>query len=192
MNQPPIVRVSAAATKSCHETVALIDRDLVERKACDAHRAARLREIHVFHEGDPDPLQRMLNAVQPGSYIRPHRHLHPPKAESLVLLQGALAFVSFTEAGRPEEEGMILIDAARGVYGCDIRPGVWHTIFALAPDTVVFEVKPGPYDPTADKEFAVWSPAEGMPEAAAFLAELEDSFRRLWGLAPRAWEPPSV
>jgi|GEM_PF-50956 len=190
MDQPPIVRISAAATKSGHETVALIDRALVERKAFDAKRSDRGREIHIFHEGDPDPLQRMLNAIQPGSYVRPHRHLNPPKAESIILLQGMLAYVSFSDDGLPEEGGLVLIDSARGVYGCDIRPGIWHTIFALAPDTVLFEVKPGPYDPSVDKEFAPWSPAEYSEEAAAFLAELEDGFRRLWGLSPRSWELP--
>ncbi len=190
MDQPPIIRISAAATRSGHKAVALIDRNLVERKASDAKRSDRGREIHNFHEGDSDPLQRMLNAVQPGSYIRPHRHLSPPKAESLILLQGQLAYVSFSDDGLPEEGGLVLLDVGRGVYGCDIRPGVWHTIFALAPNTVLFEVKPGPYDPAADKEFAPWSPPERTPEAAAFLAELEDGFRRLWGLPPRSWELP--
>ena len=135
----------------------------------------------------------MLNAIQPGSYVRPHRHLHPPKAESIILLQGTLAYVSFGEDGLPQEGGQVLIDSSRGVFGCDIRPGVWHTIFALAPDTVLFEVKPGPYDPGVDKEFAPWSPPEHSPEAALFLAEVEDGFRRLWGLTPRSWElPPSA
>ena len=190
MDQPPIIRISAAATKSGHDKVALINRDLVERKAADAKRSDRRREIHIFHEGDPDPLQRMLNAIQPGSYVRPHRHLNPPKSESIILLQGMLAYVSFSDDGLPEEGALFLIDPARGVHGCDIRPGVWHTIFALAPDTVLFEVKPGPYDPAVDKEFAPWSPPEYTAEAAAFLAELEDGFRRLWGLSPRPWELP--
>lgn len=187
MDPTQIVRISAAATKSCHETVAVINEDLVRRKASDARRSERGREIHIFHEGDADPLQRMLNVIQPGSYIRPHRHLHPPKAESFVLLAGALGYASFGEDGLPEDGGLILIDPARHVYGCDIRAGVWHTIFALAPDTAIFEVKPGPYDPEVDKEFAPWAPAEHSGEAAAFLAELEDGFRRLWGLPARSW-----
>jgi len=190
MEQPPIVRVSAVATKSGHRSVALIDRSLVQRKASDARQSDRRREIHIFHEGDPDPFQRMLNAIQPGSYIRPHHHLNPPKAESLILLQGVLGYVSFTEDGAPEEGGMVLIDPTCGVYGCDIRAGVWHTVFALASDTVFFEAKPGPYDPSVDKQFAPWSPAERTPQAAEFLAELEDRFRRHWGLSPRPWEPP--
>jgi cupin fold WbuC family metalloprotein len=189
MDRAEIVRISPVATRSCHATVTFIDRDLVQRKAYDARRSPRRREIHTFHDGDADPLQRMLNALQPGSYIRPHRHLDPPKSEALVLLQGVLGHVSFHDDGTLDDESFILVDASRDVYGCDIRPGVWHTIFALAPDTVVFEVKPGPYSPATDKDFAPWAPPEYSAEAAPYLAQLEDSFRRLWGLPPRPWEP---
>ena len=179
MDRPEIVRISPVATRSCHEAVAFIDRNLLQWKAYDARRSPRRRDIHVFHRGDDDPLQRMLNALEPGSYVRPHRHLDPPKSESLILLQGMLGYVSFGAEGTPDADSFLVLDAGRGVYGCDIRPGVWHTIIALAPDTVVFEVKPGPYDPTIDKEFAPWSPPEGSPEAATFLADLEDRFHRV-------------
>ncbi len=192
MDRAEIIRISPVATKSGHEAVAFIDRDLVQRKAYDARRSVRQREIHAFHTGDNDPLQRMLNAIQPGSYIRPHRHLDPPKSESLVLLQGMLGYVSFGDEGSWREDGMLLLEAGRGVFGCDIRPGVWHTIFALAPDTVLFEVKPGPYSPAYDKDFASWAPQEYSPEAALFLARLEDAFRRLWGLPPRSRSPSAT
>lgn len=204
MDRAEIIRISPAATKSCHEAAAFLDRDLVERKAYDARRSPRRRDIHVFHQGDDDPLQRMLNALQPGSYIRPHRHFDPPKSESLILLQGMLGYASFRDDGTPQDDNFLLIDLDRGVLGCDIRPGVWHTIFALVPDTVIFEVKPGPYSPANDKDFAPWAPEEfilcardqSLPAPgrslapAAFLARIEDAFRRLWGLPPRAWQLP--
>jgi cupin fold WbuC family metalloprotein len=188
MDRAEIIRISPVATKSSHEAVAFIDRDLVQRKAYDARRSTRQREIHNFHDADADPLQRMLNAIQPGSYIRPHRHLDPPKSESLILLQGMLGYVSFGDDGSVREDGMLLLDIGRDVYGCDIRPGVCHTIFALVPDTVIFEVKPGPYSPGSDKDFAPWAPREYSAEAAAFLTRLEDGFRRLWGLPVRPWD----
>ena len=204
MDRAEIIRVSPVATRSCHEAVAFLDRDLVQRKAYDARRSPRRRDIHVLHQGDDDPLQRMLNAIQPGSYIRPHRHLDPPKSEAVILLQGMLGYVSFRDDGTPEDDNFLLLDLDRGVLGCDIRPGVWHTIFALVPDTVIFEVKPGPYSPTNDKDFAPWAPEEFIPAAsghslpvpgrslapAAFLAQIEDGFRRLWGLPPRSWQLP--
>ena len=39
----------------------------------------------------------------------------------------------------------------------------WHSVAALSADTVLFELKPGPYSPIDDKDFAEWAPAEGEP-----------------------------
>jgi hypothetical protein len=75
-----------------------------------------------------------------------------------------------------------------GTYGIDIRTGVWHTLFFLEPATVLYEVKPGPYTPLTDKDFAPWSPRDNSPDRADFLIDLEDKFRGRWNLPPRAWK----
>lgn len=177
MNRSKVIRISSVATKSCHDKSVVVDTALINDKARDARQSDRKRDIHIFHTGDQDPLQRMLNAIQPGSYIPPHRHHSPPKSESIVLLQGALAYVSFDDDGTPQEAHFTMLDVKRGTHGLDIRPGVWHTILALDPDTVIFEVKPGPYDPPPDKGFAPWAPPENSPVATKYLMELEDRFR---------------
>jgi cupin fold WbuC family metalloprotein len=184
-----IRRISPLATKSCHERLLPLDLALVRRKAEDARVNARRREIHIFHTGDEDSLQRMLNALQPGSYVAPHRHLAVPRAEPLVLLQGSIGFVPFLDDGTPDEEHFVYIARENEVLGVDCRAGVWHTFFALEPDSVVFEVKAGPFDPTVGKECASWAPQESERGARRYLAQLEDSFRRRFGLAGRDWKP---
>lgn len=118
----------------------------------------------------------MFNAVQPDSYIPPHRHLDPPKAESWIVLRGALAFFTFDDAGAISE--CLEIRAGGDVFGVDLEPGVYHTFFALEPDTVVFEVKDGPYSPATDKAFTDWAPREGTAEAANYLERLRSEFAR--------------
>ena len=176
-------RISPAATLSQHQFVTQIDQALVDQKAQDARNSDRQRDIHVLHTGDEDTLQRMLNALQPGTYVTPHRHVAVPKAEAVVVLRGSLGFVRFEDDGSYDEANFVHIDPKRGVFGVDYRAGVWHTFIALEPDTVVFEVKPGPYDAATDKEFAPWAPAEGEAEAADFLATLERRFRQHFGLS---------
>jgi hypothetical protein len=61
------------------------------------------------------------------------------------------------------------------VWGIDLPPGVWHTILPITERAVCFEVKPGPWDPTDDKEFAEWAPAETHPSADAYRQTLTDS-----------------
>lgn len=183
-------RVAPQATQSEHDRFAVVDAALVRQKALDAAANPRKREIHRFHAADGESLHRMLNALQPGTYVRPHRHLTPPKAEAFVLLSGVLGFIAFDEAGHFGWEDCLVLDPAKGMFAVDVPAGTWHAIVALAPDTVVFEVKPGPYAPTSDKDFASWAPAEGTSEALPFLMATEDRLRAFLRLPPRPWTPP--
>jgi cupin fold WbuC family metalloprotein len=112
----------------------------------------------------------MLNALQPGSYIQPHRHAVPPKPESLILLRGRLCYLSFSDDGDLDRK--FILGGRGDAVGIDAEPGIYHTFFALDEDTVLFEVKPGPYEPMTDKDFATWAPRENSPEAASYLASL--------------------
>jgi cupin fold WbuC family metalloprotein len=136
----------------------------------------RGRVILPFHERASDPLHRMFNAVQPGSYVRPHRHLDPPKAEAWVLLRGAVAFFTFEPDGSARD--CLHIAAGSDVFGVDLAPGVYHSFIALEPDTLIYEVKPGPYAPSNDKTFPDWAPEEHSPQAAAYMAGLLEEYRR--------------
>jgi cupin fold WbuC family metalloprotein len=145
-----------------------IGEPLIARVIAASRESPRRRMVLPLHKEPGAVLQRMLNALQPGSYVRPHRHA-PPRAESLVLLRGALRFVAFDDAGEIRRAVDLRGDADLGV---DIEPGVYHTMFALAGDSVVFEVKTGPYDPDTDKTFATWAPPEEGAGADAYLRDL--------------------
>ena len=132
----------------------------------------RLRMILPFHKAAGDTLHRMLNALQLGTYIRPHRHLDPPKAEAILVLRGAILYYTFDEAGTVT--GRHEIRANSEVFGIDTDAGVFHTFVALEADTVLFEVKPGPYSAANDKDFAPWAPAEGHPDVPDYLRRLHE------------------
>ena len=111
-----------------------------------------------------------MNFLQPGTYVRPHRHPGLMASESVVLLAGALDVLIFDERGE--------LTARHELRGpgslIDLEPGVWHGMIVQAPDTVIFEVKCGPYEPEADKDFASWAPEEGDPAVTAFLDRFGD------------------
>jgi cupin fold WbuC family metalloprotein len=119
-----------------------------------------------FHPNLNENYQRMLNALLPGTYLRPHRHLNPPKSESFIVLSGEVLVLEFDDNGTITDH--ILLDAESGNFGVDLLPGTWHSIIALAP-SVVFESKDGPYNPMNDKDFAGWAPAEDGPEAKKYI-----------------------
>lgn len=152
------------------EPLAILDDALLERTIAYARESPRRRVIAPFHRSEADPLHRMLNAVQPDSYVRPHRHRDPPKSEAWIALRGALVFFTFHEDGQVDRQ--VVLRAGGPSFGVDLVPGVYHSFIALEPDTVIYEVKNGPYQKADDKSFAPWAPAEGSPEAVRYMAAL--------------------
>lgn len=150
--------------------VTLITAELLDQAVEGSQISNRGRIILPLHKSADETLHRMFNALQPGTYIPPHRHSLPPKAESILVLRGALCFVTFGDAG--EVDQMRDLTAGSDKFGVDIAAGIYHTFFILQPDTVIFEVKPGPYSPISDKDFAPWAPREGELAAEGFLAGL--------------------
>jgi len=151
-----------------------LTKDLLEGAITTSQSSPRRRMMQPLHRSQSATLHRMFNAVQPDSYVPPHRHLDPPKAEAWVILRGAVAFFTFDDQGAISE--CLEVRAGGDVFGVDLEPGVYHTFFALEPDTVVYEVKDGPYAPTTDKAFPAWAPLEDTPEASGYLTWLKAEF----------------
>ncbi len=55
----------------------LINNSLMDALSDGVRHSARKRKNLNFHFGGADLLQRMLNAFEPGTYVRPHK-LNPP------------------------------------------------------------------------------------------------------------------
>jgi cupin fold WbuC family metalloprotein len=142
---------------------ALFD-ELIEK----ARRSPRLRVNHNFHGSMEDNPHRFLNVMVKGTYVAPHRHLDPPKAESFIVLEGDMAFFIFDAEGKVSQTAIIGVDPV----GIDLAAGIWHTLTPLSDHAVCYEVKPGPYSASNDKEFAPWAPREGDPAAPAYLQRL--------------------
>jgi cupin fold WbuC family metalloprotein len=147
-----------------------------------ARKSPRRRMNHNFHAGPADNPHRFLNVLLENTYVAPHRHRRPPKAESFIVLDGYIALFRFDDAGAvtgrhllgrgPLPELPRALSGLAPAWGIDLAPGIWHTLTAITPHAVCFEVKPGPWDPATDKEFAAWAPAEGEPGAAQYLRAL--------------------
>jgi len=140
---------------------------LAEQAAASSRRRKNLN----LHEALDDPVQRFINAFEPDTYVRPHRHAD--KWELFVLLQGAAAVMTFDEIGRVDER--VELNTANGARVIEIPQARWHTLVSLATGTVLFEVKRGPYDPNIPADYAPWSPAEGSAQASAYVGRLRQA-----------------
>ncbi|MCJ2166209.1 MULTISPECIES: WbuC family cupin fold metalloprotein [unclassified Pseudodesulfovibrio] len=130
-------------------------------------RKRMLRKLHKSHDA---VAHRMFNALQPGTYLMPHRHMNPPKDETILVMAGSMLFIRFTDDGQIAEH--ILLQPGTENFGIDVAPHVYHTFVPLKPDTLVFECKSGPYSQDTDKDVPDWAPHEGTPEAEPYLLEM--------------------
>lgn len=152
----------------------LIDQALLDTVSLEAKLSPRRRKNRNFHESENDLSHRLLNAIEPGSYVMPHRHLDPGKDETMIVLRGRLGIVFFDEAGQLVQTAVLAADGT--TCGVTIPHGVYHTVLACQPGTVFFEAKAGPYVPLSEAERAPWAPAEGSPGVDAYAQALGELF----------------
>ncbi len=157
--------------------VEFIDDALLADVADKARCAPRLRINYNFHRTTDEPLNRLLNVMNRGSYLPVHRHLSPDRCESCVVLRGRVGITIYNDAGQVIERRVVGPES--GCYGFDIEAGVWHGLVVLEDDTVLFEVKQGPYAPITPENLAPWSPAvDDKPQVDRFIKELEEIFEQ--------------
>jgi len=146
-----------------------ITQQMIEDLIVQAAASPRKRTIYRLHDHE-EPVQRMVNAMIPGTYTPPHKHENPDKVELFSILVGKVAVLHFDDAGRIET---VCVLAERGpVKIVDIAPRTYHALVVLEPSAVM-EIIQGPYDARTHKQFAPWAPPENTPEAADYLRQIE-------------------
>lgn len=150
------------------------DRAYLQELSARAALAPRLRQHANLHCSYDEPCQRLFNAIEMDSYIRPHRHKNDPKTETLLAVRGALTLMLFDDSGGVIQAVRFGVDGVSGdgVFAVELQPGAWHTVLAEESGSVLFEVKAGPFDPQLAKEFAPWAPDEGDPAVPDYMSHL--------------------
>jgi cupin fold WbuC family metalloprotein len=147
-----------------------INSDTIKDLKTEASHSSRKRKNLNFHKNSGDPLQRMLQALNPDTYVQPHKHENPDKREVFIILEGKVAVLEFDDSGVMINS--VILDHRSGNYGVEIPERTWHTLIALEKNSLVYEVKDGPWSPRGDKLFAPWAPKEGSPKCKTYLDRL--------------------
>ncbi|TGU71364.1 cupin fold metalloprotein, WbuC family [Geomonas terrae] len=118
-----------------------------------AEQSPRKRMNRNLHSELSDPIQRLAIAMEPDTYIRPHRHLN--SWELLTPLRGRFVVLTF------DDDGVVIGRAVLGEGVCVVETpaATWHAVLSLDTGGVIFEVKHGPYAPFKEEDFASWSPS---------------------------------
>jgi len=142
--------------------------DLTRRAENGDRRRANLN----MHPDLGDPYQRFFNAMEPSTYVRPHRHPNQARWELFVLLRGSALVLEMTGDGTISDRTVLGVTQSVAV---EIAGGCWHTVVALEHETLLFEVKPGPYRPVEDKDFMTWAPSEGDASTPTMLKRMRSA-----------------
>lgn len=139
-----------------------------------ARSNSRLRQHRNVHDNYHEPCQRLFNAIEPGSYIQPHRHLSVPRDELLVAIRGLMLLIDFDDQGQIRNTLKFGSEkfGAEVAAGSEVTSDTWHTVVALEPGSVLLEVKAGPFDPGQQKDLAPWAPREFSSEAGLYMKDL--------------------
>lgn len=138
--------------------------DDLKQQSSAAASAPRLRAHRNFHPELSDPVQRLAIAMEPGTYIRPHRHPHT--FELLLPLSGRFVILNF------DEQGVVTRRVVLGeeCVALEMDAGTWHSVLSLDHGGVIFEVKHGGYQPVTEQDSAPWAPAEGKAGTQELMA----------------------
>jgi cupin fold WbuC family metalloprotein len=154
--------------------------DYFNELTAQAQGSLRKRQHRNIHESFSDLCQRLFNAIEPGSYIRPHKHATEPRDELLIAVRGSMALVTFDEQGMVTE--VVRFGSNRNgnslAVGVEVPANTWHTVIALEPGCVLLEVKAGPFDPNQPKDLAPWAPDEATAAANNYLNKLIEGVAR--------------
>lgn len=152
----------------------LFSPDYLRNLILQAKMSSRLRQHRNIHQSYQDPNQRLFNAIEPGSYIRPHRHSSDPRDELLVAVRGLMLLITFDDRGTVTNALRLGTEkyGPATCLGAEVPSDVWHTVIALESGSVLLETKAGPFDPDQPKDLAPWAPDEGSPAALPYLNQL--------------------
>jgi cupin fold WbuC family metalloprotein len=157
--------------------VQLLTRSLLSNLCAEALESDRKRKNYNFHEHS-ERVQRFLNVLQPGTYVRPHRHMREAGVngfEFFWVVQGAIGIVVLDASGlvvRTER-----LEAEGEQRGIELAEGVFHTLVVLESNSVILELKERPYQAARDKDFLQQFPAEGHGDCEQWVRSWEAFFK---------------
>lgn len=138
--------------------------DRLSALSAEAQQSPRKRMNHNVHQELTDPIQRLAIAMEPETYIRPHRHTQT--WELLTSLRGRFVVLNFDDSGMVIQRAVL----GEGESLIETPIGGWHAVLSLDTGAVIFEVKHGPYIPFKEEDFASWAPAADDEKYKALMA----------------------
>lgn len=125
-----------------------LDKELLDSITQKAKENPRLRMNHNLHDSLDSKVQRLFNALEPGTVLPIHRHQNTD--ETYILIRGKIEVIFYDDDKNVIDK--FIMCQEEGNFGVHIPKGTWHTIEIMESGSVIFEVKEGPYQPISEND----------------------------------------
>lgn len=129
----------------------ILQQSILDETTQRASESPRLRMNYNLHESFEDIVQRMFNALEPGTVVPIARH--PYSSETLIMLRGKLRVLIYDDSKNIIED--VVIAPNTNNIGYHIPKDTWHQVESLEHGTICFETREGPYAPVAEEDILV-------------------------------------
>lgn len=126
----------------------LLDSKLFDSLTEQAKVSPRLRQHFDLRNSEEDTTQRILNAVEPGTVLKVHKH--PNSSTLIMVLRGSVKQNIYDDNGNLTKSVVL---SPSEVIGYTIEANEWHNLESLESGTIIYEQKSGKYDPLTDAVF---------------------------------------
>lgn len=125
-----------------------LDKELLDSITQKAKECPRLRMNHNLHDSLESKVQRLFNALEPGTVLPIHRHQNTD--ETYILIRGKIEVIFYDNKKNITDR--FIVCQEDGIFGVHIPKNTWHTLEVLESGSVIFEVKEGPYQPISEND----------------------------------------
>lgn len=136
------------------------------------------KKYYRLHKSDKSIIQKILIKINDNAYITPHYHT---KDEMIVILEGLCGLVIFDSKGNKKDFYIISSEKNNKEnkyhYGYQINANTYHTLVSLTKESVLLEIKNGPFNEKNNKFIPNWAPKEDTNESKLFLEKLKLQIR---------------
>ena len=158
------------------------DLDYLTSSYCDSERR---RHRMCFHQDTDKLLHDIIICYDNNTYVPPNKHVG--KVESILILQGTIAFFVFSDDGLLIEEHILSATDKSMPFYLRVPPNTWHGLLVISEEPCIMkETVQGPYD----KSTLLW--ADFAPSEADGNGNLwykENCLNKLSKSSLEAWKP---
>ena len=112
-------------------SIMLLNKEFLDTLTAQAQASPRLRQHFDLRNSEHDQSQRMLNALEPGTVLPIHRHLH--SSESVAMLRGKAFWIFYD--GQGHETSRHLIEAGGENPGIVVPNGITWNAWRAEPSS---------------------------------------------------------